>query len=80
MGMQKAKMRRTGFMALGIALLVFASSGIARADYPTKPITLIIPWSAGGPADLIWRALAEPMGKILGSPLSSRTSPVGPES
>ncbi len=38
----------------------------ARADYPDKPITLIVPFSAGGPTDKVARDLAEALRKPLG--------------
>ena len=47
-----------------------AASPIARAeDYPTRPITLIVPYSAGGPADTVGRVLAERMRASLGQPI-----------
>jgi tripartite-type tricarboxylate transporter receptor subunit TctC len=39
---------------------------IASADYPERPITIVVPFSAGGPTDIISRLVAEPMGKTLG--------------
>ena len=56
-------------LTLGAVFFFCLIPRIALAEYPTKPINLIVPWAAGGPADLIWRALAEPMGKILGQPV-----------
>lgn len=72
--MLNKKIAQTCFLALG-AILFFA--GPVHSDYPTKPITLIVPWAAGGPADLVWRALAEPMGKILGQPVIVSNKPGG---
>jgi len=57
-------MRRTFWTAL-IAMLAFA--GVARADeYPSHPITIIVPFSAGGPSDAMARILAERMKISLG--------------
>ena len=39
------------------------------AEYPEKPITLIVPFAAGGPTDLIARLVAEHMTKTLGQPI-----------
>jgi tripartite-type tricarboxylate transporter receptor subunit TctC len=41
----------------------------ARADYPSKPITLIVPYAAGGSNDTLSRILAEHMSKTLGRPI-----------
>ncbi|OHE24625.1 MAG: hypothetical protein A2X92_04390 [Syntrophus sp. GWC2_56_31] len=57
----------------GIGLLTFPLqdidlAGAADPDYPTKPITLIIAFGAGGTTDLTARAFGEAAGKILGQP------------
>jgi tripartite-type tricarboxylate transporter receptor subunit TctC len=46
------------------AILVFVS--VASAGYPEKPIQFIIPFGAGGSADIEGRLLADEMGKVLG--------------
>ncbi len=50
------------------SVLVLEFSAVA-AEYPSKPITLIIPFTAGGSTDLIGRALAKSAEKILGKPI-----------
>jgi tripartite-type tricarboxylate transporter receptor subunit TctC len=50
-------------------LLAFAAltvAGSAFADYPDKPVTIIVPFAAGGPTDKVARDLAEAMRKPLG--------------
>jgi tripartite-type tricarboxylate transporter receptor subunit TctC len=55
-------------LAAGAAALP-ALPGIARAQaYPTRPITLIAPFPAGGPVDTIARILGEHMQRTLGQP------------
>jgi tripartite-type tricarboxylate transporter receptor subunit TctC len=47
----------------GLAALV---SGAHGQDFPARPITMIIPFAAGGPQDQIGRTVAQRMGDILG--------------
>jgi tripartite-type tricarboxylate transporter receptor subunit TctC len=55
--------------AAGAAALP-AVSRIARAQaYPTRPITMIVPFAAGGTTDVVGRALAERMRALLGQPV-----------
>lgn len=59
--------------AIGVltAVVLFAGTKAeSRAqDYPTRPITLIIPWTAGGTTDVVLRAMADAAGKHLGQPI-----------
>lgn len=52
-----------------VAVLAMSFLPAAAADFPTKPITLICPYPAGGSTDVIARPLAEAAGKILGQPM-----------
>jgi len=53
---------------VGASALLFAAPGAARAQakFPDRPIRLIIPWAAGGPADAGFRILAQAVSKKLG--------------
>jgi tripartite-type tricarboxylate transporter receptor subunit TctC len=53
------------FMAAAAALFALASAAAAQ-DYPTRPITMVIPFAAGGPTDVLGRVVAAKMGEILG--------------
>src|SRR3989440_817957 len=52
----------TAALAAMLALLGPA----AAQDYPTRPITMVIPFAAGGPQDTIGRIFAQRMGEVLG--------------
>ena len=52
--------------AAAVAVIGLASTAPALAEYPEKPIEFIIPFGAGGGADIEGRLLATEMGKILG--------------
>jgi tripartite-type tricarboxylate transporter receptor subunit TctC len=47
-------------------VLCAGASGVAAQAFPAKPITMIVPFAAGGPVDTIARIVAAPMGKTLG--------------
>jgi len=49
------------------ALLVLAAIGGAKAqDYPTRTVTIIVPFAAGGPADVMGRIAADILSRHLG--------------
>lgn len=60
-------MLRRIFVAAGL----FTAAGLAAAQaaYPTKPITMIVPFPPGGLADIVGRPVAEAMGRDLGQPV-----------
>jgi tripartite-type tricarboxylate transporter receptor subunit TctC len=63
---------RTWFRPLAgaLAALSLLMSGAAGAqDYPNRPITLIVPWPAGGLNDVVLRVIAEHAAKHLGQPI-----------
>jgi tripartite-type tricarboxylate transporter receptor subunit TctC len=56
-------------VCLAVAVLTGVVGQAVAADFPTKPITLICPYPAGGSTDVITRPLADAAGKILGQPM-----------
>jgi tripartite-type tricarboxylate transporter receptor subunit TctC len=40
-------------------------AGAAAQEFPSRPVTIVVPFAAGGPADVIARILAQGMGKVL---------------
>ncbi len=50
---------------LAVASVLLAGVGAARAEFPEKPVTLVVPFAAGGPSDKIARDLAEALRKKL---------------
>jgi tripartite-type tricarboxylate transporter receptor subunit TctC len=49
-----------------LSLIAVTLAGTAAAEYPEKPITLVVPFAAGGPTDKVARDLAEALRKPLG--------------
>jgi tripartite-type tricarboxylate transporter receptor subunit TctC len=60
-------MSRSPLAVLAVALLcaVATPHAIAQSDYPTKPITMVVPFPPGGVADITARPVAEAMGRHL---------------
>jgi tripartite-type tricarboxylate transporter receptor subunit TctC len=52
-------------MAAAASVVLAAGAGQAQ-NYPTRPITVIVPFAAGGPTDVIARVVGEHMSKVLG--------------
>lgn len=61
---------------LGIFVAALPCTGFAQ-NYPTKPIRVIVPFSAGGSNDLIARALQKPMGRELKGTIVVENIPAG---
>ncbi len=58
--------QKLGVIALMAGLAPIAS---AHADYPERPIRMIVPFAAGGPADMVGREFAKLFGDKLGQPV-----------
>ncbi len=62
--------RRTFLKLAGASVAAPAFSPVVMAEtYPARPITLVVPYAAGGPTDAIARVLVEPMRGSLGQPI-----------
>ena len=59
---------RRSYLGLGLAALAF-SPARATPSFPSRPITLYIPWAAGGGTDISLRLLAELAASHLGQPV-----------
>jgi tripartite-type tricarboxylate transporter receptor subunit TctC len=51
-----------GFLALGL-------TGASAQLYPSRPVTIVVPFAAGGPTDAVARAISERMRSSLGQPI-----------
>jgi len=53
-------------IAITVAILVASSTSAAAQTYPSRPITVVVPFSAGGPTDTLARILGERLKGLLG--------------
>ena len=62
---------------LGVAASLLVAAGAQAQQFPTKPVTLIVPWPAGGSTDIYFRKLGEITQKQLGQNLVIENRPGG---
>jgi tripartite-type tricarboxylate transporter receptor subunit TctC len=60
---------------VGVALCTALLPAAARAEYPDHPIKLVIPYTPGGPADVLGRIVAQKMGVALGQSVVVENKP-----
>lgn len=58
--------RRTACVGMLLAAAAGLPAAWAQAPYPSKPITLVVPFPPGGPTDLVARVLAQKLGEQMG--------------
>lgn len=72
------KRQSSGACATALLCCMFTGSSLAQ-EYPTRPVTLIVPYAAGGSADVLPRIIADHMRTSLGKPVvvTNRTGASG---
>jgi tripartite-type tricarboxylate transporter receptor subunit TctC len=60
---------RKSLVAAALAAVLSGAPGAEAQTYPSRPVTLIAPFPAGGPLDVIARIIAEPIRETLGQPV-----------
>ncbi len=69
-------MRLFSKVALAVSALI-ALSGTAKAEFPERPITVIVPWAAGGGTDAVARIFASGFEQEIGQPVNIVNRPGG---
>jgi len=59
---------------LGAALLFVSAAAVAQ-QYPNRPVTMLVPYAAGGPTDTVARVVGQAMGKPLGQTIVVENRP-----
>lgn len=62
----KTSFTTTGLLCVAALGLMAAPSTASAQSYPTKPITVVVPFPAGGPSDVVARIVTEHMSRTLG--------------
>jgi tripartite-type tricarboxylate transporter receptor subunit TctC len=74
---KSATKNRLCLALIGLSFVLFGLPVTVVAEYPDRPIKLIIPYSPGGVSDLTWRGLTSRMGEVLGQPIVIMNKPGG---
>ena len=56
-------------ICVALTLLVCGTPAVAAADYPTRPVTLVVAFTPGGASDVLARILSRKLEQILGQPI-----------
>jgi tripartite-type tricarboxylate transporter receptor subunit TctC len=67
---RRKTMRLLKSLAFGLAAALLGLASAAHAEYPERPITLIVPWGAGGGTDATARIIGSLLEKELGQPIN----------
>jgi tripartite-type tricarboxylate transporter receptor subunit TctC len=70
-------MKKAVFFLAAVIIWGVLAVSAETAEFPAKPVTLIIPWTPGGSTDVTMRVLAEVTGKYLGQPVVVENRPGG---
>jgi tripartite-type tricarboxylate transporter receptor subunit TctC len=68
-------MVKTAAWAAGIAALLWTMPAVQAADYPTRPVNLVVAFTPGGPSDVLARIIGKKLEQILGQPFVIENRP-----
>ncbi|MFD2182563.1 tripartite tricarboxylate transporter substrate-binding protein [Rhodoplanes azumiensis] len=60
---------------VAVAMLAVPLPALAADDFPTRPVTMVVPFAAGGTSDVIARVVSEQMGQVLGQRIVNENVP-----
>ena len=60
---------RSALLAIFAGVAIVASGATSAQQWPSKPITIVVPFPAGGTTDLITRPIAQKLSEVLGQPV-----------
>src|SRR5436309_13142779 len=59
----------------GVAVLIWVSPATLAADYPVRPVTLVVAFTPGGPSDVLSRIVGKKLEQLLGQPFVIENRP-----
>jgi tripartite-type tricarboxylate transporter receptor subunit TctC len=59
-------MKRSAMFALAVSACALSASAAIAADWPTKPVRMVVPFAAGGAADVVSRLVTDALGTAFG--------------
>ena len=71
----KFKIRSVSLLLAAGVLAIISGAAYAQPAYPNKPIRLVVPFSAGGPTDVLARAIGQKLSDSLGQPIIVESRP-----
>jgi len=70
-------MNPSNILRVALALAMLCVAGASAADYPDRPIRLIVPYPPGGGADISARIISQHLAEALGKPVVAENKPGG---
>src|SRR5262245_27132566 len=67
--------KKTTMLAAGLAALAWTMPAALAAEYPTRPVTLVVAFPPGGPSDVLARIVGKKLEQILGQPFVIENRP-----
>ena len=70
-------MFRKAALAIGLAASLWMAPAAVAADYPTRPVTLVVAFTPGGPSDVLARIVGKQLERVLHQPFVIENRPGG---
>src|SRR5262249_16070750 len=72
---RRKRMLKKPTLAMGFATFLWMAPAALAADYPTRPVTLVVAFTPGGPSDVLARIIGKKLEQVLGAPFVIENRP-----